>query len=187
MGTNKIDTRLNKYSNTYSEMSVTRLPRFEKDFGPVDLADFYQLNKAYEKINIEKSVQSDSILLTVTFTKTCPYAKFDLPIELNQLIREYLIYIIKIQIKIKYSPSYPFSPPIWFLQGVRHNLATDVCLLDYYSYKVNQHNQTYTTYITLGNHLNFTENAWTPAITVEKDILSFVQKINHFDEVLDCV
>ena len=165
-------------------MSVSRLPRFEKDFGEVDLAEFYQLNKGCEIINIDKSVQPDSILLTITFKKTGPYTKFDLPVELNQLIREYLIYIIKIQIKIKYSPSYPFSPPIWFLQEVRHNLVTEVCLLDYYSYKVNQHNQSYTSYISVGHHI---ETAWSPAITVEKDILSFVQKINHFDEVLDCV
>jgi ubiquitin-protein ligase len=168
-------------------MSMTRLPRFEKDFGSVDMAVFYQLNKAYEKINIEKSVQTDSILLNIHYQKKSPFIHFTLPSELNQLIHEYLIYEIEIKIKIKYSPSYPFSPPIWFLQGVQHNLVTEVCLLDYYSYKVNQHNQSYTTYITLGNHLNFTENAWTPAITVEKDILSFVQKINHFDEVLLCV
>ena len=168
-------------------MSASRLPRFERDFGSVDMADFYQLKKSYEKINIEKSVQSDSILLNIHYRKKSPYINFTLPTELNQLIHEYLIYEIEIKIKIKYSPSYPFSPPIWFLQGVRHNLVTEVCLLDYYSYKVNQHNQSYTTYIILGNHHNFTENAWTPAITVEKDILSFVQKINHFDEVLLCV
>jgi len=167
-------------------MSVTRLPRFEKDFGLVDLADFYQLNKAYEKINIEKTVQSDSILLTITFTKTSPYVNFSLPAELNKVINEYLDYFIEIKINIKYWQSYPFTPPIWFLQGVRHNLETKVCLLDYYSYKVNQHNQSYTACISIGNHPNYIETAWTPAITVEKDILSFVQKINHFDEVVNC-
>lgn len=183
MGMNKIDTHLISIQ-IYIEMTAVRLPRFERDFGPLDLADFYQLNKAHEKINIEKTIHSDTILLTITFTKKSPYTKFDLPTELNQMINEYLIYIIQIQIKIKYSPSYPFSPPIWFLQGVKHNLATEVCLLDYYSYKVNQHNQSYTAYIRLSNH---TETAWSPAVTVEKDILSFVQKINHFDEVLACV
>ena len=166
-------------------MSGTRLPRFEKEFGTVDLSDFYQLNKAFEKINIEKSVHSDSILLNIHYLKKAPFIHFTLPPELNRLIQEYLIYEIEIKIKIKYSQSYPFSPPIWFLQGVKHNLATEACLLDYYSYKVNQHNHSYSAYlINLGTH---SVDGWTPAITVEKDILSFVQKINHFDEVLLCL
>ncbi len=59
-------------------MSVLRLPRFEKDFGPVDLVDFYQLHKSHEKIKIDKTIQSDSILLTITFMKKSPYTNFDL-------------------------------------------------------------------------------------------------------------
>jgi hypothetical protein len=83
-------------------MSAFRLPRFEREFGTVDLADFYQLNKAYEKINIEKTVQSDSILLTIHFRKKSPYINFSLPTELNQTINEYLDYFIEIKINIKY-------------------------------------------------------------------------------------
>lgn len=173
-------------------MSVSRLQRFEQEFDTVDMAEFYQINKVDnkvdEKIKIQKTVHSDYILLTIHFRKSPPCPEFDLPYEINEMIREYLIYVIEIQIKIKYSPSYPFSPPIWFLLAVYHNLVTEVSLLDYYSYKVNQHNQSYVAYIvSLGSHPNYMDNGWTPAITIDKDILSFIQKINHFDEVLVCV
>jgi len=166
-------------------MSVSRLQRFKEVFEPVDLAEYYQMNKPYEKMNIVKDIHSDYIVLTIQYKKSGPSLEFELPSELNQMIREYLIYVIEIQIKIKYSPSYPFSPPVWFLQRVNHNLNTSIGLLDYYSYKVNQHNQGYTAYLlNLGTH---SLDGWTPAITVEKDILSFLQKIYHFDEVLDCL
>ena len=167
--------------------TVSRLQKFEKEFGKVDMADFYQLNKSssHENIHIGKEIGSDSIGLTIRYKKTSPFLVFDLPYELNQLIHEYLIYVIDLKINIKYSPSYPFSPPIWFLQSVNHNLHTQVCLLDYYSHKVNLHNQSYVTYLLNGDWTR--ETGWTPAITVEKDLLSFVQKIYHFDEVLECI
>jgi len=164
-------------------MSAIRLQRFEKDFGAVDLTDFYQLNKDFETVHIEKTIHSDCIQLSIHYKKNCPSLDLDLPFEMNEKIREYLIYDIEIRLKIKYSPSYPFSPPVWFLEGVYHNLPTERPLFYYYSHKVSQHNKSYTDFI-ISHYL---ETAWTPAITVEKDILSFVQKVNHFDEVIDCI
>ena len=169
-------------------MTATRIQRFEKEFGHVDMTDFYQLNKEYEKVYIQKKIYSDSILLSIQYKKSCPSLELNLPDEMNEKIREYLIYDIEIHLKIKYSPSYPFSPPIWFLQGVHHNLSTEINLFYYYSHKVSEHNKSYTDYIIrVGAHSPFVETSWTPAITVEKDILSFLQKIFHFDEVIDCL
>jgi hypothetical protein len=168
---------------------MNRLQRFKVDFADLDMAEYYQMNKPYEKIDIKTEVHSDYILLNIHYKKDCPILEFDLPDELNKKIEEYLIYVIEIKIKIKYSPSYPFSPPIWFLQVVHHNLKTDVSLLDYYIYKVNQHNQSYTSYLLhLGNYIGQYEvYGWNPGISVERDMLSFIQKINHFDEVIECL
>jgi len=170
-------------------MASNRIQRFEQQFGKVDMSQFYQLHKGLETVHIDKTVHPEFIVLCIQYKKSCPSLEFDLPIEMNEKIREYLIYDIEIQLKIKYSPSYPFSPPVWFLQHVKHNLSTDVSLLDYYSYKVNQHNQSYTSYLLhLGSvSSQYEAYGWNPAISVEGDILSFLQKIYHFDEVVDCV
>lgn len=160
-----------------------RLIRFEKDFKEVDLARYYQLkNTCHEKIEIDKTVQESCILLTISYKKTIPCPKFPIPDELNQLIQEYLFYSIEIKTKIEYSRNYPFTPPQWYIKGVIHNIPRKeyglFYLLDYYIDKINNHNNKYNLQLLEG----YTQ--WIPAISVEGDILIFLQKIINFDELL---
>jgi len=160
-----------------------RLLRFEREFKDVDLSTYFQLkNDAREKIEIEKTIQKSCILLMIRYTNRILCPSFDLPVELNHLIREYLFYTIEIQIKINYSQTYPFTPPIWFMTHVKHNIKREgydpFYLLEYYMDKINQHNHIY--------HLRvLDETQWHPAISIEGDILLFLQKINHFDEMIE--
>jgi hypothetical protein len=158
----------------------TRLVQFEEEFRNIDLARFYQLESS---INIYKEIKENTLYLTICYKNT-PYCPgFNLPPEIVSHILKYLIHRIEIKTKIVYSLGYPFVPPIWFIQKVRHTFHID--LLDYYLEKVHQHNTAYLTYLMDGTILS-EHGDWSPAISVEKDILYFLQKINHFDEVLVC-
>jgi hypothetical protein len=158
-----------------------RLAKFDREFKHVDLARYYQLKKGtYESIELDKEVIDSCIHLTLRYRKRKPCPVFDLPPEMMAKIRSYLTYTIVLKFKIHYSIDYPFSPPIWFMKGVTHTIPNQVNLTDYYCYKVNAHNSQYVQYLIDG----ISNTSWSPAMSIEKDILSFLEKINHFDEMM---
>jgi hypothetical protein len=162
-------------------MPNSRLAKFDREFKDVDLARYYQLkNGIYESIYIDKEVIDTCIHLTIGYVKKSPCPSFELPPEMISKIRSYLTCKIEIKIKIHYSIDYPFAPPIWFIKEVIHSIPNQVNLMDYYCYKVSVHNQQYVQSLLDG--IPYT--SWTPAISIEKDILGFIQKINHFNEML---
>lgn len=181
-------------------LPIKRLVQFEEEYKDVDLADYYQLPKS---ITIDKKIKENTMFLTFRYTHTHHCPTFDLPPEIVAHIRKYLTDKIEINTQILYSTQYPFVPPIWFFQSVRHTLPVD--LTDYYIDKVTYHNSTYLTYMMEGAFImggmmaafgiedfsiesieSIEAGDWTPAISVEKDILYFLQKINHFEEILVC-
>ena len=96
----------------------------------------------------------------------------ELPVDINRKINEYLPCYITLQLRIDYSSrNYPFLPPIWYMVSHNNYLA---CSLqnaeEYYNYIIANHNEC--------NNAN-----WSPVITIEKDILSFIVRINHFDSL----
>ena len=159
----------------------SRLIKFDRDFQCIDLAEYFQLRQGpYESLSIDKTVESKSIGLTIRYTKYYPCPVLPLLPELIRLIEEYLSYTLEIETKIEYSQNYPFAPPMWFIEGVTHTIPRQgygpFYLLDYYIDKINQHNHLYNLAL-----LNGTQ--WNPAISVEQDILIFLQRILHFDEL----
>lgn len=161
--------------------NIPRLDKFDREFKQVDLARYFQLKKTlYESIDILKEVVDSSLHLTVVYRKKTKCPVLDLPSEMLALIRSYLTYKIELKLKIVYSEGYPFAAPVWFMNGVTHTIPNQVDLTDYYCYKVRYHNSNY-----VNNYLDgILTSSWTPAIAIEKDILTFIEKINHFDEML---
>ncbi len=160
----------------------SRLVKFEQDFRGVDLANYYQLKQGpQESTTIETTVQSNQILFTMHYQKSVTPQNIRLPLELIRHIYGYLTYHIQVDTKIEYSSHYPFAPPIWYMEKVTHTLPhtgyEPLYLLDYFIDKIRQHNHLY--------HILLLEGTqWTPAISVEKDMLMFVARIHHFDEIL---
>lgn len=152
-----------------------RLKRFEHDFKDIELGQYFQL----KNIHIDKVIQNNNILLTVHFNKKYKGPFLNILPELNNIIFEYLNESIEIKIKIQYSNNYPFTPPIWYIKGVKHNNISTMELLDYYIYKIKNHNELY-------NAVLDGMTQWNPAIGIEKDILLFLERINHFEEILVC-
>tara|TARA_Y100000389_G_C17441830_1_gene509056 strand:+ start:95 stop:643 length:549 start_codon:yes stop_codon:yes gene_type:complete len=80
---------------------------------------------------------------------------------------------IDMNIQICFKKSYPFSPPWWILNNIKTNIEPPQIELEkYYKYIILKHNRM--------NH-----NSWCPAISMSKDIVEFIQKINHFEYIKD--
>jgi hypothetical protein len=160
--------------------ALSRLTQFEKEFKDIDLANYYKMNeRPLEELHVHAQLKENTILLNIHYEKLAPLIEVELPPELIHLIGEFLSYTIEIQTKIKYSTNYPFVPPVWFMENIHHTLKPrdyePSCIVDYYVDKLNQHNQQY-------NRRSINEQ-WSPAISVEKDILVFLQRVHHFHEM----
>jgi hypothetical protein len=94
-----------------------------------------------------------------TFTHFKPYYyKMDLPFELNCIVLSYLYEYSNAIFHIHFPRDYPFKPTRWELVDLKSNIDTT------YVKAVIWQNQSYL-------------NSWSPAITLEKDILYMIENI----------
>ena len=95
----------------------------------------------------------------------------NLPLDINSLIASYYTpNYIHLKIQITSPEDYPFNPPIWKMINVKHSLKIN--LYEYYKYIVDSHNK-------------IMKRNWSPAIKIEGDILYFITKINHFEDLFN--
>jgi len=91
-----------------------------------------------------------------------------LPPEINRMISEYLPSYITLQIRLDYTDNYPFDAPKWSLISCDDRLASSLKNAEeYYRYLIDNHNSVYS-------------QCWSPAIDIDRDILMFIVRINHF-------
>ena len=91
-----------------------------------------------------------------------------LPPEINRMISEYLPSYITLQIRLDYTDNYPFDAPTWLLISCDDRLASSLKNAEeYYRYLIDNHNSVYS-------------QCWSPAIDIDRDILMFIVRINHF-------
>lgn len=96
----------------------------------------------------------------------------ELPPEINRAIAEYLPSYIILSLRMDYTTSYPFDIPKWSLVSCDDRLASSLKNAEtYYKDIVDIHNNTYQ------------QHNWSPAIDIDKDILQFMIRINHFDSL----
>jgi len=148
-----------------------RTTRFEQICHTKMLEDYYGIqNTATRKLKINHVLtQPNKIILNICFENARYYDFINLPQEISRIISEYVPTVIKIRVEIAFPNNYPFKQSIYSFMNVEHNLSNSpVNLEEYYKYVVDNHNAQYRHY-------------WSPAIEIDKDILDFVRKINHFD------
>jgi hypothetical protein len=94
----------------------------------------------------------------------------NLPIEIIREIQEYGKHFIDMEIDIYFPNKYPFIRPLWCLKNIIHNIKLEqpINIKNYY-------------YNIINNHNNQNKKYWSPANEIEKDILGFIIKINHFE------
>lgn len=154
------------------------LIRLNNDFNSVqgkELHDMWGIPKSDDyKLTIRvKNENERRIKLTIKYTKKHIYNIKNIPLELSNIICNFLSETICINIAIGYPLDYPFVNPVWELSNVEHNIHNPpIDITNYYSYIINTHNTV------LNQH-------WHHAQTTKNDILDFIQKINHFEYILN--
>ena len=130
------------------------------------------INQPNKTLNFTIKREENEVYFTISFVK---YYNIDikrLPKEINDIISTYASDSINIKLKILHYDDYPFKHPVWSLLDVFYNINLPINLIEYYNYIVKNHNDRY-------------NMDWSPAICIEKDILEFIQKINHFDALIE--
>lgn len=124
------------------------------------------------KIKTSCSEVEIKIILSILYYSYNEFLKIkELPFEISCIIHSYLYNKMEINILITYPLEYPFVRPIWSLINVKHNFKTLLNLNKYYKYLIDKHNH---------KHLQY----WSPAISIDRNILEFIQQINHIEYIL---
>lgn len=152
---------------------INRYNKFITTLNGSNIENYFGLiNKPETNVKISIIRDGNDVLLDILFEKTYSFDILKLPVVINDIIATYATDIINIKIKINHYDDYPFKFPTWNLTKILCNIKCPLNLTDYYNYIIDNHNNKYKIY-------------WSPAINVEKDILEFISKINHFDYLID--
>ncbi len=161
-----------------------RIERFHKEFEGVDMAKYFNLSsdiRIYHTLNNQQDIREPKIQLRIKYLRVDPCPRLLLPIELVSLIQSYLIDRIELLLEVTYPRNYPFLPPQWELVEVNHNLHGhihtcwhgEMTLPYYYRDKVREHNES--------------NRFWSPAISIPSDLLEFIRRVNHFEEMFTSI
>lgn len=173
-------TRVSRTSNVDSKILHWRWTDYQKKMKNANIEDYFGiLPQKNDTISFALTKESNHCVFTVKYvTQNTPNHSMDivgLPKELCDLIATFASKMIQIKFKITYPETYPFEPPIWSLmeeEDDMDHLPKAFVLKDHYQDIVDRHNSQYND----GGGFN-----WTPAIDIRTDILSFIEKINHFE------
>jgi hypothetical protein len=174
----------NAQYNHHSWIAKERfVPDFVKYFG-FNVPKKDTISITMNPINLDKTGEKFYHLgLNITYTTPGFYANIaNFPVEICDKIFAFSCYEIELRVQITFTDTYPFEAPIWGLVGVKHTIPKanlpypTYKLSDYYQHAISMHN----------NIIRNPEN-WSPAIDIEKDILDFLRKINHFPEMFHAI
>ena len=173
-----------------SRVQNARITKFIDKFSDIKIEDYFEVNSnpnTHLKFRVMQC--HNEVLIAIKYSKKNMLYKFDLPLELNSLIASYTDDYIIIKIRISYGKDYPFKPPIWSLFNVDTNIHNPILdLKQYYKYIIDLQNDQYQSFIVanfVNNNYMYTKyDQWSPAITIEHEILSFITRINHFEYII---
>jgi hypothetical protein len=131
---------------------------FKENLHGQSIADYFQID--HSKYELSR-VDPNTFEFKVSYEVFPSYA-LDLPIELSMKIVGYLYERTEIQYQIRIPNDYPFKPPKWVMQTITPpQLYTNaLCVLNYRY-----------------------DKDWSPAITIEKDVLNMIECI-EFQKIL---
>ena len=143
------------------------------------LENYYKTSNLFFNlvINNEKPIPELEFIVNFKSKQLC-YNFPKLPINIISIIASYSYSFISIETRIYFPNNYPFDPPIWRLVNVKTNINTSIDLRSYYKYIVNNHNEIY-------KYKKKNKYNYSPAITIDADLLYFIQRINHFEYITE--
>lgn len=162
---------------------------FQKILGNTKIENYFGISTANENksklmVTFERQGNTNLCFLNIRyFTKLEPFNISGLPLSVCSHILSYASNTIQLKFKIMFPSTYPFTPPIWKLEEEQDtmSLSPEYNLRKYYDDIAIQHNEGYLRK-TRVDELN-RETNWSPAIGIDSDILYFLEKINHFDDI----
>ena len=171
-----------------------------------NIATYFDLTfkeNEYMSITLEKHPQNpeNSIILSLKFSKKNNMENIStIPLELLQKIYSYVSHeYIHLSFMVIFTNEYPFVPPIWSLMDEKNNISSSILYTnnttfrDYFQKLIQNHNERYQSILCEHGEYSLarmSENQrrrilnhyyWSPAMTIEKDVLCFLTRINHFD------
>jgi hypothetical protein len=156
-----------------NNIAKQRYDRFVNKLNNYSIENYFGIiNEPNKKLNFTTKREENEVYFTVSFVKSYNIDIRELPKEINDIISSYASEFININLKILHYNNYPFHPPEWCLSKILCNIKLPFDIKDYYNYIIKNHNDKY-------------KNDWSPAIDIEKDILEFIQKINHFEMLIE--
>ena len=139
-----------------------RIKRFISEYAALNLEDDFQLpNTEYQNIKIRFKIDTLRLLyFSIHYTKNYYCPNLDLPPELVRHIKGYLPDMIQIELSVSIPSDYPFKPHIWEFLKVKSNM------------KLNEEKY----YDIIKTHNCYNIGDWSPAMSLDKDILSLIEK-----------
>jgi ubiquitin-protein ligase len=189
---------------------IRNIPKSEIQY---NLVKYFNLQyKETEMVSMKidmDDLQQNRIVISVEYSTKKPFVQLKgIPFELSRMIYSYIPHN-KIQLKfaISFPENYPFCPPKWSLVEDHSNISDISNLIvtttQYYQEIVDTHNNQYKHSPDLdidgSEPYPFTETCphkksmysdsynWSPAHYIEKDILNFILRINHFEYIVQDV
>lgn len=142
-----------------------RMIQFMDKFKDVKLHEFYQLpNTSHEHIKIKTKVEDlQTLSVWFDYKKFSDFPRIDLPREIVKYIYEYIPEYVHIQLKVTLPNDYPFKPHIWETINVSSNI---------------QYVNTLMYYKMILDHMRLFDCDWSPAMSLDKDILILIEKFS---------
>jgi len=144
-----------------------------KNLGSKNISEYFDLNK---NLNIELYPKNDYCNIKISYKNNNYIFYFpSFPKKLSEYISEFNNCYIEINFKIGISKSlrrpqrFPFKPLIWKLDNIKHRGHFQINLKKYYEYVINLHKE------------DLMNSNSICSLYLEKDILLFIKKINHFE------
>ena len=136
------------------------------------LVKYFGLKHNYDVFEIvPQKTDTNKLTLNIQVVKKHYHDFKYLPSDISNFISEYLPEYIYICVEITFPSEYPFKPPIYTLLSTKYNIKLPISIDRYYATIVDNHNLQY-------------KREWTAAMDIEKDILYFICRINHFEYLL---
>jgi hypothetical protein len=190
-----------------TDQSISNIPKTEIQRNLVKYFNLQYKETEMVSMNIDiDNTQENRIILSVEYrTKTSFVHLKDVPFEVSRLISSYVPYNkIHVKFAITFPKEYPFCPPKWTLEEDLSNISDISNLIvstkQYYQELVDTHNNQYKRSPDLdidgSEPYPFTKTSpheksihtesyyWSPAHYIEKDLLNFILRINHFEYIL---
>ena len=193
------------YNNAVNQRWVaftSRIANWNKNH---DIMGYFQLNDSNLSIILDR--ERNCCVLTVKYMVEQPMLELsNVPLELSKHIFSYYSHeCVQLKYTISFPEFYPFEPPKWSLDTIQSSASicpSTTFLRDYYQHIVELHNEQYRRDVSIGNPVCLGQHVpdvskmsperqerwaehyyWSPAITIETDVLKFITRIYHFDYV----